>query len=467
MRTQREKEEQEISIRKRKGMKRTLLIFSVLATALMIFAGCKKEPKVEEITSIKVNPISVVMGIGETKQLTVTTQPEGLKATPIFTSDKPEVATVSDKGVITAIAEGKAVVTVTVGALKATCDVTVAKHGAAGKSQLPAMCFKSGDNHPLIQAHEKASGRTFQENVVIEFINGAPQRHGAFVNDELDIFPIVCYGLSLDESDVVTALGKESIDDCAATIAMLKENGFPDVDLIEEEGKTFIFGHSEDGVITVFGRESEISDIEGQPDTKIMVDFMHPTGLPTRWHDCIATAKDFPSWEAFITKDSKKIVAFEDELGLREYNEGYSEPLKNNFDYETITEKGAETNLDWVYYVGTPDNPEVKPFINAGLNFVDGTGQLGSEEVKKWLATNGYDTDYQKNGEEEYLAFNKDKSAVAKVFLNKKRTTAKLQIVDASILKSATMAMRMKELAFDPRYGELQHYRSLKLRAKR
>lgn len=152
---------------------------------------------------------------------------------------------------------------------------------------------------------------------------------------------------------------------------------------------------------------------------------------------------------------------------MREYNDGYSEPLKNNFDYETITEKGAETNLDWVYYVGTPDNPEVKPFINAGLNFVDGTGQLGSEEVKKWLATNGYDTDYQKNGEEEYLAFNKDKSAVARVLLNKKRTTAKLQIVDASILKSAAMAMRMKELAFDPRYGELQHYRSLKLRAKR
>lgn len=448
-------------------MKRTLLILSVLATALMVFAGCKKEPKVEEITSIKLNPISVVMGIGETKQLTVTTQPEGLKATPIFTSDNAKVATVSDKGVITAITEGKAVVTVTVGALKATCDVTVAKHGAAGKSQLPAMCFKSGDNHPIIQAHEKASGRTFQEKVVIEFINGAPQRHGAFVNNELDIFPIVCYGLSLDDSDVVTALGKESIDDCTATIAMLKENGFPDVDLMEEDGKTFIFGHSEDGVITVLGRESEILDIEGQPDTKIMIDFIHPAGLPTRWHDCIATAKDFPSWEAFITKDKEKIVAFEDELGLREYNDGYSEPLKNNFDYETITEKGAETNLDWVYYVGTPDNPEVKPFINAGLNFVDGTGQLGSEEVKKWLATNGYDTDYQKNGEEEYLAFNKDKSAVARVLLNKKRTTAKLQIVDASILKSAAMAMRMKELAFDPRYGELQHYRSLKLRAKR
>lgn len=465
MRTEREKEEQKISIRKRKGMKRTLLILSVLATALMVFAGCKKEPKVEEITSVKVDPVSVVMSIGETKQLTVTTQPEGLKATPIFTSDNAKVATVSDKGVITAIAEGKAVVTVTVGALKATCDVTVAKRGAAGKSQLPAMCFNSGDNHPIIQAHEKASGRTFQEKVLIEIVRGEQYSHGAFVNDELDIFPVVCYGLSLDGNDVVTALGKESIDDCAATIAMLKGNGFPDVNLMEEDGKTFIFGHSKDGLITVLGRESEILDVEGQPDTKILVDFMRPAGLPIKWHDCVATAKDFPSWDAFITKDKEKIVTFEDELGLREYNEGYSEPSENNFDYETITEKGAETNLDWVYYCVTPSQDGVKPYINAGLNFVDGTGQLGSEVVKNWLATNGYDTDYQKNGEEEYLAFNKDKSAVARVFV--KGTTAKLQIVDASILKSAAMAMRMKELAFDPRYGELQHYRSLKLRAKR
>lgn len=549
MRTQREKEEQKISIRKRKGMKRTLLILSVLATALMVFAGCKKEPKVEEITSVKVDPTAVILKPGDSKQLkvswepqtknvtalftsdkpevatvdadgmvkavaegtatitvnvgnkkatcavtvsnetnvtevkvdptsvtvpagkttelTVTWEPKALAVTPTFASDKPEVATVSDKGVITGVAEGKAIITVTVGALNATCDVTVTKAAESPKNQLPAMCFNTGNGHPKIQANEKALGRELKSNVVVQIAKGGVQaKFDAFVNPNLDIFPVACYGLGQDDGkmDAIIVLGKESIDDCDATVEMIKENGFPDAAVVENEGELFIFGHSEDGKITVFGREMSILGIEGQPDTEIMISFSRKAGLPTKSHDCIATAKDFPSWEAFITKDSEKIKAFEAKLGLRVYNEGYSDPLKNNLDFELIPEKAAETNLDWVLYQGTPSKSD--PFINACPNFIDQVGQVGSEEVKNWLAANGFDTNYQKKGDDWYAAFNKDKTVGAQVFTNEDKTAARLQIVSVKKAQSTAQMMRLKMLAFDPRNGELQYYRSLKWSAK-
>lgn len=544
------KEGQKISIRKRKGMKRTLLILSVLATALMVFAGCKKEPKVEEITSVKVDPTAVILKPGDSKQLkvswepqtknvtalftsdkpevatvdadgmvkavaegtatitvnvgnkkatcavtvsnetnvtevkvdptsvtvpagkttelTVTWEPKALAVTPTFASDKPEVATVSDKGVITGVAEGKAVITVTVGALKATCDVTVTKAAESPKNQLPAMCFNSGNGHPQIQANEKALGRELKSDVVVQIEKGVKAKFDAFVNPNLDIFPVASYGLALDDGkggnmDAIIVLGKESIDDCDATVEMIKENGFPDVQIKEMEGKLYIFGHSEDGKITVMGREMSILGIEGQPDTEIIITFSRKAGLPTKFHDCIPTAKDFPSWEAFITKDSEKIKAFEAKLGLRAYNEGYSTPLKNNLDFELIPEKAAETNLDWVFYQGTTEKGE--PFINACPNFIDQVGQVGSEEVKNWLATNGFDTDYRKKGN-DCFAFNKDKTVGAVVFINKSQTAARLQIMDAKETKSTAQMMRLKKLAFDPRNGELQYYKSLKLSAK-
>lgn len=549
MRTQREKEEQKISIRKRKGMKRTLLILSVLATALMVFAGCKKEPKVEEITSVKVDPTAVILKPGDSKQLkvswepqtknvtalftsdkpevatvdadgmvkavaegtatitvnvgnkkatcavtvsnetnvtevkvdptsvtvpagkttelTVTWEPKALAVTPTFASDKPEVATVSDKGVITGVAEGKAVITVTVGALKATCDVTVTKAAESPKNQLPAMCFYISYSHPQILAAEKALGRELKSKVVIQIDKkGDKGIFPAFVNPDLDIFPVACYGLTQDngKKDAIIVLGKESMDNCDATVEMIRENGFPDVDIKEMEGKLYIFGHSEDGKITVFGQEMSILGIEGQPDTEIMISFSRNTGLPAKFHDCIPTAKDFPSWQAFIAKDNEKIKAFEAKLGLRSYYEGDSEPLKNNLVFETIFEKSAETNLDWVFYQGTPKKSD--PFINAGTNFIDQVGQVGSEELEKWLATNGFDTDYQKKGEDWYLAYNKDKTIYAQVFINDSKTAARLQIVAAKKAQSTAQMMRLKKLAFDPRNGELQYYKSLKLSAK-
>lgn len=64
--------------------------------------------------------------VGETQQLTATVTPENADDKTVeWTSDKPEVVTVNEEGVVTAVAAGEAVVTATVGGKTATCTVTV------------------------------------------------------------------------------------------------------------------------------------------------------------------------------------------------------------------------------------------------------------------------------------------------------------------------------------------------------
>ena len=64
--------------------------------------------------------------VGETQQLTATVTPENADDKTVeWTSDKPEVVTVNDEGVVTAVAAGEAVVTATIGGKTATCTVTV------------------------------------------------------------------------------------------------------------------------------------------------------------------------------------------------------------------------------------------------------------------------------------------------------------------------------------------------------
>ncbi len=62
---------------------------------------------------------------GEGKLLNVRLFPEGTTEKVIFLSEDPNVATVSDKGMITAVAEGTTTITVTCGNAKVECVVTV------------------------------------------------------------------------------------------------------------------------------------------------------------------------------------------------------------------------------------------------------------------------------------------------------------------------------------------------------
>lgn len=96
----------------------TLLACIVLAIGLV---ACNDKPQ------YALNETSVTLEVGGTHQIEVT---GGKDLSPAYVSDHPEIVTVGESGLVTAVAEGDAVVTVTVDGTKLTLTVKVnAKQG--------------------------------------------------------------------------------------------------------------------------------------------------------------------------------------------------------------------------------------------------------------------------------------------------------------------------------------------------
>lgn len=81
---------------------------------------------VPDLESIELSDTSLKLKKDDTAQLTATANPDGASIDGItFASNAPDVATVDEEGNITAIADGKATITASVGDVSAECVVTV------------------------------------------------------------------------------------------------------------------------------------------------------------------------------------------------------------------------------------------------------------------------------------------------------------------------------------------------------
>lgn len=101
-----------------------LIISAAMAAAMLLPAGCKPENVTP--TGLTIHPQSIEIVKGETCPLSVTVEPEGASADGIiWTSDKPETASVDADGNVSAIAAGEATVKATLSGLSASCKVTV------------------------------------------------------------------------------------------------------------------------------------------------------------------------------------------------------------------------------------------------------------------------------------------------------------------------------------------------------
>jgi len=104
--------------------------FSLMCAAALLLVSCsEKEEPVKKVSAVTLDKTSVTLKVGETSQLTATITPADAKdKTLTWTSSKESVATVSEEGLVTAIALGDAVVTVSSKNGKtATCAVKVEK----------------------------------------------------------------------------------------------------------------------------------------------------------------------------------------------------------------------------------------------------------------------------------------------------------------------------------------------------
>lgn len=131
-----------------------------LAVAALSLVACN--PKTNEVTveKVVVDPAVATIQVGNTKQLTATVTPEGA-ATVAWESSNPTIATVDDKGLVTAVAKGEAYITATAGGKVGMCSVTVFEEGQTvvtlDKPSLSLVKGKSDILHATVEPAEKVS----------------------------------------------------------------------------------------------------------------------------------------------------------------------------------------------------------------------------------------------------------------------------------------------------------------------
>lgn len=126
---------------------------------------------VPDIESIELSDTSLKLKKDGTAQLTATANPDGASIDGIaFASDAPDVATVDEKGNVTAIADGKATITASVGDVSAECVVTVdstvsiPKTGSNGNSSSGSASSgtNGGSNDTSSSASAPAASSSFE-----------------------------------------------------------------------------------------------------------------------------------------------------------------------------------------------------------------------------------------------------------------------------------------------------------------
>lgn len=110
----------------KKSMSRIVCALLVVAMVCAMIPAALAAP----VSGVTLNQNSLNLKPGDTATLVATVAPDDADdKTVTWASDNPEVATVSQSGVVTAVAEGdtSATISATVGSFTATCTVTVAK----------------------------------------------------------------------------------------------------------------------------------------------------------------------------------------------------------------------------------------------------------------------------------------------------------------------------------------------------
>lgn len=104
-------------------------IFAIVCGFLaFVLVSCEKEKDVP-VTSVTIGQATAEMLIGETIQLSAKVLPsEASDNTVSWASSKQSVATVSNAGLVTAIAEGTSIITASAGGKSGTCTITVSKN---------------------------------------------------------------------------------------------------------------------------------------------------------------------------------------------------------------------------------------------------------------------------------------------------------------------------------------------------
>ena len=163
--------------------KKIFLALAALIALTLCFSSCKKDnnkPTPKSEVKLKVEPKDVKVMVGKTAQLTVTVQPADTKYT--FESGNADIATVSDKGVVTGVKVGKTVISVKAGNVTKTANIEVIDASSIDKSRYIGTPDDKGyiapiyvveaskiqDLKDVITEANKVNGYTFDEDFAMD-----------------------------------------------------------------------------------------------------------------------------------------------------------------------------------------------------------------------------------------------------------------------------------------------------------
>lgn len=107
----------------------------IITTLLACVFACKNIPEEVTVSSVIINMDRVNMIVGESLQLSATVSPTNAsEKTVIWSSSKQSVASISESGLVTAIAEGSSTITAFAGGKTATCLISVENASVAVSS---------------------------------------------------------------------------------------------------------------------------------------------------------------------------------------------------------------------------------------------------------------------------------------------------------------------------------------------
>ena len=138
--------------------------YLLLSISLITTYSCKKEKvKSVSVTGVGLNKTSTTLIEGETETLVATVMPENATdKSVVWESGNESAATVSQEGLVTAVGEGKATITVKTndGGFSASCEVTVNKKVIAVtgvKLNAASMTLREGEKGTLTATVEPAN----------------------------------------------------------------------------------------------------------------------------------------------------------------------------------------------------------------------------------------------------------------------------------------------------------------------
>lgn len=386
-----------------------------LLVVLSFLSSCEKEPE-SVVLTVKTSTLSITVG----EQATIEYSVQSECSVVTFVSDHPEIASVSDQGVVSGVAEGQCTISVKAGAETHTVAVTVTATPIKDDQQMPLLKFgaelddEGRVTDPEIIAYEAKLGRkpmTIHYTPDMDYVG--------FANPELSTITGTIYGISVEDlAQTIGAYSTEPVEECPKTREMLQKLGFTTIEEIQipvdDKGNTapaLKSVHSKNPKLTVYVVKEDYPELRA----KSYLEFIQERGAqpPYVAHEILPDIKDFPAISDFKAKDADAVKAFEERLALRTLDPDLSEG--GNLWYSVKREAEDKTNIDWAYYVFTPDGG--KPFINIQLLCIEDNRDLQSDAFKKYLKTNGFDQDYTYDTETNMVKVYNAQGDMCQVFL--------------------------------------------------